>query len=89
MTEARRAVGLALWSLGHLLAVGKWAADWLWISVLAVALADIALSMFRGDSPDYQPTWRSDIIAVVAGLVLTIILLVWFHPYVLGVNPLH
>jgi uncharacterized membrane protein len=82
-------VGLALWSFGHLLAVGKWAADWLWLSILAVALADIVVSMIRGDSPDYQPTWRSDIIAVVAGLVLTAVLLFWFHPYVLGVYPLH
>ena len=79
-------IGIALWSVGHLLSVGKFAADWFWITVLAVALIDIAASMARGKKPDYQPVWRSDIIAVVAGLIVTVLLVLLFHPYVLGVN---
>ena len=79
-------IGIALWAIGHLLSVGKFAADWFWLTMLAVALADIAVSMARGKKPEFQPTWRSDIIAVVAGLVLTGLLVSLFHPYVLGVR---
>jgi uncharacterized membrane protein len=79
-------IGIALWSLGHLLSVGKTAVVWFYGSLLLVALADIVFSMARGKRPDYQPVWRSDIIAVIAGLVLTAVLVTLFHPYVLGVN---
>lgn len=79
-------IGIALWAIGHLLSIGKFAADWLWLTVLAVALIDIAVSMARGKRPEFQPTWRSDIIAVVVGLVVTGLLVSLFHPYVLGVR---
>ena len=79
-------VGIALWAVGHLLSVGKFAADWFWLTVLAVALVDIVVSMARGKKPEFQPTWRSDIIAVVVGLVVTGLLVGLFHPYVLGVR---
>lgn len=79
-------IGIALWSIGHLLSVGKLAADWLWLTMLAVALVDIVVSMARGKKPEFQPAWRSDIIAVVVGLVLTGLLVSLFHPYVLGVR---
>jgi uncharacterized membrane protein len=81
-------IGIALWSLGHLLSVGKYAADWFWLATLAVALVDIAASMARGKKPEYAPQWRSDISAVASGLVLTALLVLLFHPYVLGVNVL-
>ena len=79
-------VGIALWAVGHLLSVGKFAADWFWLTVLAVALVDIVVSMARGKKPEFQPTWRSDIMAVVVGLVVTGVLVSLFHPYVLGVR---
>ena len=79
-------IGIALWAAGHLLSVGKFAADWFWLTVLAVALVDIVVSMARGKKPEFQPTWRSDIIAVAVGLVLTGLLVSLFHPYVLGVR---
>lgn len=79
-------IGIALWAIGHLLSVGKFAADWFWLTVLAVALVDIVVSMARGKKPEFQPTWRADIIAVVVGLVLTGLLVSLFHPYVLGVR---
>ena len=79
-------IGIALWAIGHLLSVGKLTADWFWIALLAVALLDIVVSMARGKKPEFQPTWRSDIIAVVAGLVVTALLIFLFHPYVLGVR---
>ena len=79
-------IGVALWAIGHLLSVGKFAADWFWLTVLAVALVDIIVSMTRGKKPEFQASWRSDIIAVVVGLVLTGLLVSLFHPYVLGVR---
>lgn len=79
-------IGIALWAIGHLLSVGKLAADWLWLTMLAVALVDIGVSMARGKKPEFQPTWGSDIIAVVVGLALTGLLVSLFHPYVLGVR---
>ena len=79
-------IGVAIWAIGHLLSVGKFAADWFWLTLLAVALVDIVVSMARGKKPEFQPFWRSDIIAVVVGLVVTGLLVSLFHPYVLGVR---
>ena len=79
-------IGVALWAIGHLLSVGKFAADWIWLTVLTVAFVDIVVSMARSKKPEFQPAWRSDIIAVLVGLVLTVLLVSLFHPYVLGVR---
>ncbi len=79
-------IGIALWSIGHLLSVGKTAADWFWFTLLAVALLDIVVSMARGKKPNYQANWNSDIKALVISLVLTAVLVFLFHPYVLGVK---
>jgi hypothetical protein len=43
------------------------------------------MSEIRGKRPDYIPRVRSDIIAVVVGLVLYAVFLFGFHPYVLNV----
>ena len=79
-------IGVALWAIGHLLSVGQFAADWFWLTMLAVAIVDIVISVARGKKPEFQPVWRSDIIAVVAGLAVTAALIFLFHPYVLGVR---
>jgi uncharacterized membrane protein len=79
-------IGVALWAIGHLLSVGQFAADWFLITLLAVALIDITVCMARGKKPEFQPEWRADVIAVVLGLVITALLVLLFHPYVLGVN---
>jgi len=81
-------IGIALWSLCHLLSVGKTAAVWIWATFLVIAIIDIAVSMARGKKPNFEPRWRSDIIAVIVGLILTALLVTLFHPYVLGVYPL-
>lgn len=81
-------IGIALWSLGHLLSVGKTSAVLIWGTFLVIALIDIVISMARGKKPDFEPRWRSDIIAVIVGLILTVLLVTLFHPYVLGVYPL-
>jgi hypothetical protein len=58
---------------------------WLFGTFFVVALADIVMSEIRGKRPDYIPRVRSDIIAVVVGLVLYAVFLFGFHPYVLNV----
>ncbi len=78
-------LGIALWSGGHLLVNGERALVWLFGTLFVVAIADLIFSFARGKRPEHQPRIRSDIIAVVAGTVLFLILLLGFHPYVLGV----
>jgi uncharacterized membrane protein len=77
-------IGIGLWSAGHLLANGKRTDVYLFGTFLALALLDIVLSTLRGKVPTDQPRLRSDIIAVIAGMVLYAIFLFGFHPYVLN-----
>jgi uncharacterized membrane protein len=78
-------LGILLWSGGHLLVNGERAVVWLFGSLFVVALVDLVFSFARGKSPDHVPRLRSDIAAVVIGLVLYGVFLFGFHPYVLGV----
>ena len=77
-------IGFGLWATGHLLANGKRTDVYLFGTFLVLALADIFLSSLRGKVPDHLPSLRSDIIAVIAGMVLYVIFLFGFHPYVLN-----
>jgi uncharacterized membrane protein len=78
-------VGIALWAFAHLLANGQKADVVMFGFFLALALLDIVLSTMRGKIPHYQPQLRSDLIAVVVGIVLFLIFLFGFHPYILNV----
>jgi uncharacterized membrane protein len=77
--------GIVLWSGGHLLVNGERAVVWIFGSLFVVALADLTFSFARGKRPDHVPRLRSDIVAVVIGLILYAIFLFGFHTYVLGV----
>ncbi len=77
-------VGIGLWAFGHLLANGKKADVIFFGTFLAVALADIALSTWRGKRPFHEPRPRSDAIAVTVGVALYLAFLFGFHPYVLN-----
>ena len=77
-------IGIALWSAGHLLANGKRTDVYMFGTFLVVALADIIMSEIRGKRPSHLPRIRSDIIAVVVGVVLYGVFLYGFHPYVLN-----
>jgi uncharacterized membrane protein len=78
-------LGIALWSGGHLLVNGERALVWLFGTLFVVALADLIFSFARGKRPTHEPRLRSDIVAVVVGVVLFLVFLLGFHPYVLGV----
>ena len=78
-------IGIVLWSGGHLLVNGQRSAVWLFGTFFVVGLADIVMSEIRGKRPDYIPRVRSDVLAVVIGLILYAVFLFGFHPYVLNV----
>ncbi|MBL8905921.1 MAG: NnrU family protein [Rhizobiales bacterium] len=78
-------IGIALWAIGHLVANGERADIWLFGSILLLAIVDVVVSTARGKVPHCQPRLRSDILAVVVGIVLYLVFLFGFHPYILGV----
>ncbi len=78
-------LGIALWAGGHLLVNGERTLVWMFGTLFVVAVADLIFSLARGKRPVYQPRIRSDIVAVIAGVVLFAVFLFGFHPYVLGV----
>lgn len=77
-------LGILLWSGAHLLANGKRSDVYFFGAFFVVALADIVFATARGKVRSHQPVVRSDIIAIVAGLVLYFVFLLGFHPYVLN-----
>jgi uncharacterized membrane protein len=78
-------LGIALWSIGHLLVNGEKAVVYIFATFLIVAVFDIIFSTARGKQPVHEPVIRSDIIAVIAGTVLFLVLMFGFHPYVLNI----
>lgn len=79
-------IGIGLWSIGHLLANGKTPVVLIYLTFLIVSVLDIAANMMRGNRAMFEPKFKSDVIAVVVGLVIYALLLLVFHPYVIGVK---
>src|SRR3990170_2992936 len=75
-------IGITLWSVGHLLSNGMLHDVLLFGTFLVLAVLDIILSTVRGKRPSHNPQVRSDMTAVVSGVVLYVIFLFGFHPYV-------
>lgn len=78
-------IGVGLWALGHLLANGEQPVVVIFGMFLVLAVLDIVLSTLRGKKPDHTPNLRSDVIAVIVGMVLYVLFLFVYHPYILGV----
>lgn len=78
-------IGIALWSGAHLLANGERAVVWLFATLFVVSVADLVFSLARGNKPGHVPQVKSDIRAVVIGMIMYVIFLFGFHPYILGV----
>lgn len=78
-------IGITLWSVGHLLSNGMLHDVLLFGTFLVLAVLDIILSTVRGKRPGHDPQIRSDLTAVASGVVLYVIFLFGFHPYVLNV----
>ena len=78
-------IGIALWATGHLLSNGHFYDVLMFGMFLLLALLDIFLSTARGKRPIHEPRPRSDVIAVVTGVILYAVFLFGFHPYILHV----
>jgi uncharacterized membrane protein len=78
-------IGILLWSGAHLLVNGEPVVIGIFATLFVVALADIIFSTARGKMATHEPRIRSDIIALVIGVVLFAVFAFGFHPYVLGV----
>jgi uncharacterized membrane protein len=76
-------IGIALWATGHLLSNGHYYGVLMFGMFLLLALLDIFLSTARGEQPIHEPRLRSDVMAVIVGVILYAIFLFGFHPYVL------
>jgi uncharacterized membrane protein len=75
--------GFGLWAFAHLLANGDRPGVVLFASILGLAVLDIILSTVRGKIPHHEPQVKSDVRAVIIGVVLYLIFLFGFHPYIL------
>ncbi len=78
-------IGIALWSIGHLLANGETVVVWIFSMFLGLAILDIILSTARGKVPVHDHKWSHDVRGIGVGLVLYLVFAFLFHPYVLGI----
>lgn len=81
-------VGIALWAAGHLLANGDLAAVLLFGSFLVYSIIDIVAITARRPPKAVFVSYRGDIIAVAAGTVVYLLLILWLHGILFGVSPL-
>jgi uncharacterized membrane protein len=78
-------LGILLWSIGHLLMNGETAVVVIFGMFAVLGLLDIILCQIRGKGPSHAPRIRSDIVAVIVGIVLWLGFAFGFHPYVLNI----
>ena len=78
-------IGIVLWSVGHLLSNGMLHDILLFGTFLVLAVLDIVLSTARGKRPGHEPQIRSDMTAVVSGIILYAVFLFGVHPYIFNV----
>jgi uncharacterized membrane protein len=78
-------IGIMLWSAAHLLVNGETAVVLIFATFFLIALLDVVLSLARGSRPVFEPTWSHDLRAVIVGIVLYLIFMLGFHPYVLNI----
>ena len=79
--------GVALWSIGHLLANGDLASVLVFGGFLAYTLVDRIAVIPRGDPAPVVKEPRRDLVAIVAGLVAFAIFGSWLHGWLFGVSP--
>jgi uncharacterized membrane protein len=83
-------VAIKTWALAHLIANGDLASIILFGSFLAYAVFDRIALKRRASTGLVTKTGpaRNDLIAVVGGLILYVVFLVWLHPFLIGTSPL-
>ena len=80
-------LGVILWAAGHLLANGDLASLIVFGAFLVYAIIDRIAVIPRGDPAPIVLKPRSDLIAVVAGVVLFAAFGLWLHGWLFGVSP--
>ena len=78
-------LGIILWSAVHLCANGDTRGTVLFGAFLAWALIDLASAVCRNAVKEFEPVARQDVIAIVAGIVLSLLVMV-FHLALFGVR---
>lgn len=84
-------LAVKIWAVGHLLANGELNSVILFGSFLAYAVFDRIMVKRRGDigpGPDAATNTTMDIVAVIGGLAVWALILVWLHPILFGVRAL-
>ncbi len=85
-------VAIKTWALAHLIANGDLASIVLFGSFLAYAVYDRITLKRRQPTSLIEVTGsggrRNDLIAIVLGVVLYVLFLVWLHPLLIGTAPL-
>ncbi len=76
-------IGFGLWAIAHLLANGEKPAIIFFGAFLGLAVLDIILSTLRKKLPHHEPQLKSDVRAVFIGIILYLVFLFGFHPYIL------
>ncbi|HEX7636526.1 MAG TPA: NnrU family protein [Noviherbaspirillum sp.] len=77
-------IGVGIWAIVHLLANGHAKATVLFGAFLAYAVLDLLSAVARHATKSFTPVARQDVIAVVAGTVLALLVMV-FHRKLFGV----
>ena len=84
-------LAIKLWALAHLLANGSLVDVLLFGSFLAWAVFDrisVKRRVVQHNTPGAPPSKMNDVIAVVGGLVIYALFVVWAHQKLIGVSPL-
>lgn len=76
-------IGIGLWAFAHLLANGTRPAIIFFGTFLVLAVLDIILSTMRGKVPNHAPQVKSDVRAIIIGVIIYLVFLFGFHPYIL------
>ena len=78
-------LGVIIWAAVHLCANGDTRGTVLFGAVLAWALVDLASAVSRHAVKEFEPVARQDVIAIVAGTVLALLVMI-FHLPLFGVR---
>lgn len=78
-------IAVSVWALGHLLANGDGASVLMFGSLALYSLASLTLRWVRATEPPAPLSWVRDAGAVGLGILLYLVLLLWFHPVIIGI----
>lgn len=81
-------VGTAIWAVAHLFVNGEVGTTILFGAFLIWAVVDLIAQRIRPAKPKAPPSWRFDIIAVVAGAAIYGLLVWRAHLWLFGVSPI-